>query len=101
MRHTFRYLLLIAVTVAAIAPSAATAGPAGGATCGKNYSQNSVNGDYCAPAAGFHAGSRRHELRQGLQPQLGRRQLLRQFGEQPDRHRAAGEQDSVNHRREE
>ncbi len=52
MRHNVRNLLLIAVTVAAIAPSAAIAGPAGGATCGKNYSQNSVNGDYCAPATG-------------------------------------------------
>ncbi len=50
MRGTFRTLILIAIAVAAIAPSAALAQDTGGTGCGKDYSRNSVSGDYCASA---------------------------------------------------
>jgi hypothetical protein len=52
MRHTFRNLLLIAVTVAAIAPSAANAATSQSGTCGIDYSRNSVDGHYCVPTTG-------------------------------------------------
>lgn len=46
MTRNFRNLALIAITVCAIAPAAAN-GATSGLTCGKDYSKNSVNGDYC------------------------------------------------------
>jgi hypothetical protein len=45
MRRNHRNLALMAITASAILPSTASA--QAGATCGKNYSKNSVNGDYC------------------------------------------------------
>ena len=54
MRFNSRNLALIAVAAAAIAPASAAARPDlgpiprdGSMTCGKDYSRNSVTGDYC------------------------------------------------------
>lgn len=55
MRRTISSLTLMAVTVCAIASAAASArldlnpprADAAAVTCGKDYSKNSVNGDYC------------------------------------------------------
>ena len=55
MRFKSRNLALIAVAATAIAPAGAAARPDlgpiprdGSMTCGKDYSRNSVTGDYCA-----------------------------------------------------
>jgi hypothetical protein len=45
MRRNHRNLALMAITASAIVPATASAQTA--ASCGKNYSKNSVNGDYC------------------------------------------------------
>ncbi|HEY2600300.1 MAG TPA: hypothetical protein VGI67_02005 [Thermoleophilaceae bacterium] len=58
MKINSRHLALIAVLASSIAPATALAGTDAGATpshhvatvCGKDYSRNSVTGDYCAPA---------------------------------------------------
>jgi hypothetical protein len=51
-----RHLALVAVAVSAVAPAGALATVDGSRTvakqhCGKDYSRNSVSGDYCEPAS--------------------------------------------------
>jgi hypothetical protein len=60
MRFNSHLLVLAAVSAGALAPAAASARPIDSApqhgtvqVCGKDYSRNSVTGDYCAPAAGY------------------------------------------------
>jgi hypothetical protein len=81
MRINSRHLALVAVVAGAIAPSTAMARPdigplpwaqahhAAQAHCGKDYSRNSVTGDYCDPVTTGHAAPVSTPIRRAPAPE--------------------------------